>query len=122
MARPTITTTHCTNGVVKAQASITSILKNIRLLVAKPHTARINSTATQEETMSMAASSGSSWKRLRPGKVKANASRHRARSGLSTDSLRCSITASKVPTVTKGSRNAATKDVTDSGALKKVGR
>ena len=67
--------------------------------------------------MSTAAFSGRSEKRLRPGKVSAKTSRHSVRSGRRIGSSNQAETARKTATITAGSRNAATSDVTDCGAL-----
>ena len=76
--------------------------------------------ATQDVVMSTAASKRESKKRLRPGKVSAKTSRHRAIAARWTGSSNAAMEPRSVNTVIIGSRNAATKDVTDWGALKNV--
>lgn len=70
--------------------------------------------------MSTAAFSGRSQKRLRPGKVSAKTSRHSVRSERRICSPNQVDTPRNTATVIEGSRNAATSEVTDCGALKKV--
>ena len=75
---------------------------------------------TQEPRMSISASSLETMKRLRPGKVSAKTSRHRAMPARPMGSPAQAMAPASVSTVMNGSRNAATKDVTDCGALKNV--
>ena len=70
--------------------------------------------------MSTAAPSSGSRKRSRPGKVSAKTSRHSVSAGRSMRSSNGRVVTMKVRTVIAGSRNAATSDCTDWGALKKV--
>jgi hypothetical protein len=72
---------------------------------------------THDDAMSTPAAMRLSRKRLRPGKVSAKTSRHSVSSARVTGSSRYQLAARKVSTVIAGSRNAATSDVTDWGAL-----
>ena len=81
------------------------------------HSSRMPSSATQELTMSVAELSNLSRKRLRPGKVRANTNRHTTKSAVWIGSRKAIKVSRNTVTVSVGSRNAATNDVTDCGAL-----
>ena len=72
---------------------------------------------THDDTMSTPAAIRLSRKRLRPGKVSAKTSRHSVSSGRWIGSSKYALAIRKVTTVIAGSRNAATSEVTDCGAL-----
>jgi len=75
------------------------------------------SSVTHDSVRSTAAARRFSRKRLRPGKVRAKTSRLSVSSGRPIVTPTQAFAAASVITVMAGSRNAATSEVTDWGAL-----